>query len=267
MLDTHAHLTDLQFASDLPDVLSRAHDAGLDGVVVVSNSLRDCHSVLSLASSHPLLLPALGLHPEHISSLRNSLLSPTLAAFGGLLRQTPNALIGEIGLDYTPRVLGSRSANMRAVQRESFAYLLRESAESVATVHSRGAGHYALDVIREENRGKVIMHAFDGKVKYAERAIGGGTSVWFSVPPCVVRSDGMTKLVKRIPMERLLLESDSPALGVQVGTRNEPSQVVRVVQQIALVKGVSEEIVRHMMRSNERDVYGDIWQSGIGCFD
>lgn len=269
MLDTHAHLTDPSFADDLPAVLNRAQTAGLSSIVVVSETLSDSHSVLSLCASYAVLHPALGLHPCHVTTLSPSTLSSHLSSLQDLFRAHPVVAIGEVGLDYTPHVLSLSTdpSFARNQQQDTFAYFLHlaQELDLPVTAHSRGAGRHALDVVVDStSRGpvRVVMHAFDGKAVYAERALDRvKEGLYFSVPPCIVRSSQLAKLVKRLPLERLLLESDAPALGIVAGERNEPAQILRSVNMIAALKGVDSEYVRTVIAGNERvmipEVFGE----------
>lgn len=78
-------------------------------------------------------------------------------------------------------------------------------------VHSRSAGHHAISLLEAEGATRAVLHAFDGKPHYAERA-ASALGYYLSVPPCVARSPSMQKMVKRLPINSLLLETDAPAL-------------------------------------------------------
>lgn len=185
-----------------------------------------------------------------------------------LIRTTPAvAAVGEVGLDYTPHVLRTSpletEQNAREAQRDVFAKFLQLAGELQlpTTAHSRGAGRHALEVVKEtaEKGGlhNVVMHAFDGRAVHAERALETcPTGLYFSVPPSVVRDASMRKLVKRLPLERLLLESDAPALGATAGERNEPGRIAGTVRVIAGEKGVSETMVRLAMWEGCMQVFG-----------
>lgn len=269
MLDTHAHLTDSSFCNDLPAVLDHAQSAGLNSVLVVSETLADAHAVLSLCATNPLLRPALGLHPSHVTTLLPPTLSAQLSSLNTLFHSYPVAAIGEVGLDYTPQVISLcvDPPVARIQQQDTFAHFLRLSKELElpVTAHSRGAGRHALDVVSDaasHGQVRVVMHAFDGRAVYAERALDRiKDGLYFSVPPCVVRSPQLAKLVKRLPLERLLLESDAPALGVVAGERNEPAQVLRTVDMIAALKGVSSEQVKVVIESNEHVMFPKIFEA------
>jgi TatD DNase family protein len=120
-------------------------------------------------------------------------------------------------------------------------------------VHSRSAGHYTVDLLFSAGARRVLMHAFDGKASHAVRAAEAG--YLFSVPPSVVRSDQKQKLVRRLPIESLVLESDSPVLGPDRDKRNEPANLVYSRDFIADVKGISPERVDEMTTANARRLF------------
>lgn len=264
MIDTHAHLTSPAFISDLPIVLTRARATGISSIICVSETLSDAHAVLNLTAAHPgFLHPALGLHPEHVTTLAPAQLSAALSGITSLLQTTPAVAIGEVGLDYTPRVLSlaASAADAKRLQADAFAHFLSMSQQLALplSVHSRAAGHHALAHVVEAARRApvaVCMHAFDGRAVHAERALRSvPEGLYFSVPPSVVRDDQLRKLVRRVPTERLLLESDAPALAPSRGERNEPANLVRAAEIIAEVKGVDVAAVRQTLAENTERLF------------
>lgn len=259
MIDTHAHLTSPAFSEDLHHVLSRARSAGVSSIICVSESLADARQVLGVSAEHSgLVHAALGLHPEHVSTLTPAELSNQQAAVTQLLIDSPVVAIGEVGLDHTPRVLASASDPEagKQSQAETFAHFLELSQQLglPVSVHSRGAGRRALELVAaaaERGNVAVCMHAFDGRAVYAERGLQTmKEGLYFSVPPSVTRSPQFVKLVQRIPIERLLLESDAPVLGPSKDERNEPRNIVKSAETIAAVKGIDVARVRETLLEN-----------------
>lgn len=264
LIDTHCHLTSSLFHNDMEAVLSRARAAKIKTIVCVSESLQDAHGVIDLCQKHPdILCPALGLHPEHVSTLTQSDLENELSSITSLIETRNVAVIGEVGLDFTPRVVATATTDDHAkrLQRHAFARFINLSAEKhlPMTVHSRGAGHHALTQIIETAREKplvAVMHAFDGRPVHAENGLKEmQEGLYFSIPPSIVRSKGKVKLVKRLPLERILLESDAPALPAEIGARNEPSEIRRAMEMIAAIKGVECSAVRSTLYRNTATVF------------
>lgn len=256
ILDTHAHLTSPLFARDLNEVLERACSAGVCPIVVVSENLSDADAVLKLcAASKGKALPAVGLHPADVSLLSDAEADEALTGLSSILRQNLGSVVavGEIGLDHTPRVLSSGSGDVPGRQERIFRgclALAREHSLPV-TVHSRGAGRHAVSILADMGMSqRAVLHAFDGRAVYAEQAVANGCAL--SIPPCVVRSTQMQKMVKRVPLDNLLIETDSPVLGVDASGRNEPVFAVKAVEMVAAIKCVSINDCRRYLDRNAR---------------
>jgi len=216
-------------------------------VVAVGENLRDAERNLELARLHPELRPAAGLYPTELDEGA----AAELAAFVRLNRDALVA-IGEVGLDHW-KVKGEEE---RGLQRRIFSLFVDLSIETglPLNVHSRSAGRHAIALLLERGARGVQLHAFDGKASSALPAAEAG--YYFSIPPSIVRSRQKQKLVGRLPLERLLLESDSPVLGAAPGERNEPSGVMHALTAIAEIKGLDPGCVAEAMRENALALYG-----------
>jgi len=122
-------------------------------------------------------------------------------------------------------------------------------------VHSRSAGRQALKLLQDYNAKKVQMHAFDGKASYAMSGVEAG--YLFSIPPSVLRSRQKQKLVKILPLGSLLLETDSPVLGPDPKSRNEPMNLLVSGRAIADIKGLPLEEILEVVELNASWLYGD----------
>jgi TatD DNase family protein len=249
LIDCHAHLGDPVFDADRHEVLRRARAAGVGGVVTVGETLEDAVRNLRLAEVHPEILPAAGLYPTHLDL-------DQAGRIESLIREHRArwVAIGEVGLDRWKVKEGEELE----LQREIFLRFVRLSLEVdlPLNVHSRSAGRHAIDALLEAGARRVQMHAFDGKPSSALPAVEAG--YFFSIPPSIVRSRQKQKLVRRLPLTCLLLETDSPVLGATPGERNEPAQVRVPLKAIAEIKGVSEDEVAETVAANTRRLYGSL---------
>jgi TatD DNase family protein len=252
MIDCHAHLAAEDFDADRDAVRGRAAAAGVSAVLVVGEDAADNARVLRVIAEAPALgarmLPCLGFHPDRFADERTLPNRAELdAAIGQIRRHAAElAAIGEVGLDYWyVKDPGRRRAQAELL--EEMAVLSREL-DLPLNVHSRSAGHYTLDLLLSAGARRVLMHAFDGKASHAVR--GAEAGYLFSVPPSVVRSDQKQKLVRRLPLESLALESDSPVLGPDRDRRNEPANLVHGRDYIAAAHGVSPERVEEVTTAN-----------------
>ena len=252
MIDCHAHLAGEDFDMDRNAVRQRAAAAGVAVVLVVGEDPADNTRVLRVLADAPSggarMLPCLGFHPDRFADDRPL---PSRAEINTAIAQIREhaptlAAIGEVGLDYwytkdpeRRRAQGNLLEEMAALSNELGLPL---------NVHSRSAGHYTVDLLLAAGAQGVLMHAFDGKASHAMRAAEAG--FLFSVPPSVVRSEQKQKLVRRLPLESLALESDSPVLGPDREARNEPANLTFGRVFIAEAHGISAERADEITTAN-----------------
>lgn len=246
LFDAHAHMYADAFAHDLEEVLIRAAARGVQAILTVSETVAEARQILALAERYPLLKPCAGLYP----TILDRAAAAEMLAF---IRQHQERLvaIGEVGLDYWK----VQDAAEREVQRDILAQhiALSRQLDLPLNVHSRSAGRHAIAWLHEHGARRVLMHAFDGKAAAAMAGIEAG--YYFSIPPSIVRSPQKQKLVRHLPIERLLLESDAPVLGPDQDQRNEPHNVWLSCMQIAAIKGLPVEEVAYITTTNARQLF------------
>jgi len=249
LVDTHAHICDSAFDPDRDAVLERARKAGVAAVVAVGETLADARRNLELARMHPNLRPAAGLYPTFLDLGQAKEMENFIRSHRERL-----AAIGEVGLDFW----AVKEDEQKALQREIFRMFIDLSRELdlPLNVHSRSAGRHAVALLLENNAARVQMHAFDGKASVALPAVQAG--YFFSVPPSIVRSRQKRKLVRHLPLSCLLAETDSPVLGPEPKTRNEPANLIHSIEAIARIKAVDVEAVAEAVVENARRLYGEM---------
>jgi TatD DNase family protein len=248
IIDTHAHLCDDSFTKDLEEVLNRAAGAGVCAVVAVSETLSDARRNLRLSETHPMIRPAAGLYPTNLDKRQ----ADEMVVW---IRENRDRLcaIGEVGLDFW----AVKAPEDRELQVEIFSMFVDLSLELdlPLNVHSRSAGRHVIDILLSQGATRVQLHAFDGKFGTALPAVEAG--FFFSVPPSVVRSRQKQKLVRNLPLSRLMVESDSPVLGPKAGERNEPANTRVAIETIADIKGETVYTVAAEMYKNTCRLYGE----------
>jgi len=263
MIDCHAHISSDVFDPDRDRVIERAQQAGVNAIIAMSENLDDSRRVLQLGRDYPgVLLPCIGIHPDNFGDDRQVPTDEDIAEITFMIRENRKALIGigEVGLDYWV----ARSKDHRLKQR-AFLRQMAEMANELSltlSVHCRSAGRYTLDLLAECGTQKVMMHAFDGKAGHALDAFQKYGWI-FSIPPSVVRSVQKQRLVRLLPLDALALESDSPALGPDPALRNEPANLVLVVQNIADIKKETAETVRLATTRNAKSLFGPALASSL----
>ncbi len=248
LIDTHTHLADPVFDPDRDQVIRRAERAGVDQIIAVAETMADARRNLELAARHRHLHPAAGLYPSQLEEID----ADAMIAFIRDHRQRLVA-IGEVGLDFWL----IKDVPGKERQRALFARFIDLSLELdlPLNVHSRSAGRHAVAMLLERGARRVQLHAFDGKAAAALPAVEAG--FFFSIPPSIIRSRQKQKLVERLPLDCLLVETDSPVLGPDPERRNEPANAALSIKTIARLKDVPENTVREVVRDNTLRLYGD----------
>ncbi|XP_037067028.1 putative deoxyribonuclease TATDN3 isoform X4 [Peromyscus leucopus] len=232
LVDCHCHLSAPDFNSDLDAVLEKAKKANVMALVAVAEHAGEFERIMQLSERYTgFILPCLGVHPVQE-------LSP----------EKPRSVTLKVGLDFSPRFAGTdeekeeqRQVLIRQVQ-------LAKRLNVPLNVHSRSAGRPTINLLREQGAEQVLLHAFDGRPSVAMEGVRAG--YYFSIPPSIVRSGQKQKLVKQLPLSSICLETDSPALGPEKLTRNEPCNISISAEFIAQVKGISVEEVQEVTTQN-----------------
>ncbi|MDH5806128.1 MAG: YchF/TatD family DNA exonuclease [Candidatus Methanomethylicaceae archaeon] len=242
MIDVHAHLTEFQ---DISEIVKRAKDVGIEYIIVSITEPSEIKRAKEIISQYSgFLLLTIGFDPTILSE-------EEFSKFESLVESESIIGIGEVGLDY----YYIRDEKQRKIQEEFFRRSIRLALRKnlPIIVHSRSAGRRALEVLYSENANKVIMHAFDGKTSYAKEAIKRG--FYFSIPTSVTFSQQKQKLVKSIPIEYIVLETDSPVLSPIRGTINEPANLIYALKKVAEIKKIPENEVDRITTHNTKKIF------------
>lgn len=242
MIDIHAHLTEFQ---NISEIIKRARDVGLEYIIVSITEPSEIKKAKEIISQYPgFLFLTIGFDPTILSE-------EEFSKFEALLESESIIGIGEVGLDY----YYIRDEKQRKIQEEFFRRSIRLALKKdlPIIVHSRSAGRKALEVLYSEGADKVIMHAFDGKSSSAREAIKRG--FYFSIPTSVTFSQQKQKLVKSIPIEYMVLETDSPVLSPIRGAINEPANLIYALKKVAEIKKIPEDEVDRITTYNAKKIF------------
>lgn len=247
LVDVHCHLSDISFNEDRDTIIERALDVGVAFIISNSENLEDSRKVIKLSEKYEgIVFAAIGVHP--INLLNNNISFEKVREFV-VSNSKKVVAIGEVGLDYFYGKEEKDRGVMRLFLKE-FSKLSREL-DLPMIVHSRSAGKYAIEILKEMEVEKAVLHAFDGKASTAVQ--GSKYGYFFSIPPSIVRSQQKRKLVRAIALKNLLLESDAPVLSPNPKERNEPKNIVISAQEISKIKKISfneiaEETTKNALR-------------------
>ena len=251
IIDSHTHLDFEQFSEDLEPVLSRAKAAGITRLVVPGVDLDSADRLLEMVSGIEMAACAIGVHPHYAG---RSL--PFDEKRADVLADNPQvAAVGEIGLDYY------RDLSPREEQRELFESCLRwaKKRNLPVIVHVREAFEDAYEILRNMHLGQNpgVMHCFSGGVEEARRFLDLGFNISFAGQITFPNARDMADVVKYVPLEKLLVETDAPYLAPQPvrGKRNEPAFIVHIIQKIAAIKGIDPQEVATATARNARALF------------
>ena len=242
LIDVHCHLTAPEFEGKVGEIVEKSVKAGVKAMITSGLGYEDGLKALEI-SDYRIVYPSLGVSPYMLEGYEQVI---------DLINRESKRIvaIGEVGLDYW-RVRDDEGRDrQRRVFREFIE--LSKSLDLPLIIHSRSAGRYALEILFEMKAERVIMHAFDGAAKHAVKAVEKG--YMFSIPPSIARSQQKRNLVKRIPLENLLLESDSPVLSPVAGQVNYPWNILVSADWIGKIKGVPIEKVIEVTGRNAAEI-------------
>jgi TatD DNase family protein len=246
LIDAHCHLNAMQFDRDRDVVVQHSLDAGLVAILDSGESLQENEKSCELSVKYPVIKPCAGFSPKNLKQTEAKLVQDYIRATAEKF-----TAISEVGLDYWC----VKEEAGRKKQRDIFEGFVKLAVEldKPIVVHSRSAGKYAIDILKKCNATKVCMHAFDGSAQNAMLGVEAG--YYFSIPPSIVRSDQKKKLVEKVPIENILLESDAPSLGPEQGKKNEPKNILVSLREVAKIKGLSKEEVARITTENARKLF------------
>ncbi len=252
LIDSHAHLEMKDFDRDRARVIERAQEAGIAHIITVATTLPDARKALAIAEKFEPVYLAVGIHPHEVKDIGKKDYDELRA----LAKEKKVVGFGEIGLDFY------RNYSPRDVQISRFRELLRLGKDLglPIIIHDRDAHEETLKIITEETNGhwKGVWHCFSGDVVLAREIVKLG--FFLSIPGTVTfpKSTTQQEVVQRIPLEKMLLETDCPYLAPEPyrGKRNEPAYIRRTAEKIASLKKLSFDDVARITTINAKKLFG-----------
>ncbi len=252
--DTHAHLHDPWIGDDLPDVMARASDAGVERIVTIGCSLEDSRNALAVAEKHDNVYATIGVHPHDAKDWDDH----TAAEFTRMAQSNQVVAIGEIGLDFyrnlsphedqyaalkaqlaladelsLPVVIHSRDAHEETYR------VLEQWTGSLSPPALRGelAPHHDAGMSRSDRGGQPlgVIHCFSGDANLAHRYHDLGFLISFAGPVTYPKNNALRDAAKSLPVNAIVIETDCPYLSPQPrrGKRNEPANIRHTAERIA----------------------------------
>lgn len=233
LIDTHAHLDDARYDTDRAAMIARARETGVETFVTIGCDLATSRAAIELADRYPFVYASVGVHPHEVKQIGDDWYDQLRR-----LAQHPKVVAyGEIGLDY------HYNYSPPKLQRERFREqigLARELRLPIV-IHTREAQEDTIAILKEENAADVggVFHCFSGDAWLAKDALDLGFFLSFSGVVTFQNATMLREIVKTVPMDRILVETDCPYLtpAPYRGKRNEPAYVRLVAEKIADIKG------------------------------
>lgn len=252
LIDTHAHLDMREFNEDRDEVVKRALEAGVQYIVTIGTTVESSRDAALFAEKHDSVYAAVGIHPHESKDV----LHPAYEVLRLLSKHKKVVAYGEIGLDYFYR------HSLPSVQQRKFRDMLREARELrlPVIVHDRDAHEDAHRIITEEWDKDIggVLHCFSGDADFARRMIDLGFYISIAGPVTFPKAESLRDVVRQIPIEHMLIETDAPYLAPQKfrGKRNEPAYVRHTAEAIAKVKGLTFDDVARITSYNAMQLFG-----------
>jgi len=249
LVDTHAHLEEIE---NLGQVLAEARLANVAAIIAVGSDYKSNQKVLQLAKAYKgFVYPALGWHPWNINE---SEIDRNLEFIEAHIDEA--VTVGEIGLDYHKKV---RARADKDLQKKVLKELLgvAKAHKKPVVIHSRYAWRDALDLVEEAQLEKAVFHWYTGTSSVLRDIVSQG--YFISATPAVEYHEEHRRAVKEIPMERMLLETDSPVVyrrGSEFEYEARPADIIRSLKGAARLRGVSEAQIAEVTTANALRLFG-----------
>lgn len=259
MIDVHCHLEHESFKTKIEEVIEGCK-IGLKAVITCATHLKDFDYTLNLCKRYSgFVFCSIGLHPEYIEEIDEKV----LRAFIDFVEKNKENVvsIGEIGLDY----FWVKDEKLREKQKEYFESLVdfAKRVEKPVTIHIREAYEDAIKILEKKDYQRVHLHMFGGD-KFLDKILSNEWRI--SVGPILLRSKTHKKIVKKTPIERIMLETDAPWMKLE-GKPSLPTDVIVVAKKVAEIKGMSLEEVEKVTDMNVIEFFGlktiQLFQSNI----
>lgn len=251
IFDTHAHYDDEAFDTDREELLAGLPQAGIGWVANIASSVPSIDESIALARRFPHVYCALGIHPEHCADLTDALLEEIREK----LKDDKAVAVGEIGLDYYWKEPDPE------LQRYWFARQLQlaREAELPVVIHSREAAADTMRIMKENRAEETggVVHCYSYSAELAREFVKMGFYIGVGGVVTFKNAKKIVEVVREIPLEHILLETDCPYLAPVPfrGKRNSSMYLPHVVARIAEIKGVTEEEVISVTAGNARNMY------------
>jgi len=249
LIDTHCHLNFKAFYGEEAKVIERAKEAGVFKIINVGAAVATSRRALDLAEKYEDLYAAVSIHPIHANDEGES-----VAGIAEMLPHPKIVAIGETGLDFY------RAKKEEAGKQEEFFRGFIELAKKhdlPLILHARESYDEMVAILSEYEGLKGVIHCFSGTKAQAQKFLDLGLHISFTGIITYKNADDLREVVKMVPMEKIMVETDAPYLSPEPlrGQQNEPAHVVHTAKKIAEIKNLSLEEVAEITTKTAKGVF------------
>ena len=252
-IDTHCHLDFKQFDSDREKVIQRAIKNKINRIISIGTDLKSSKKAIELAEKFAVIYAAVGIHPNDCSQIENK----TFDQIKKLTEHNKVVAIGEIGLDYYRDFTPAKEQQRIFKIQLNLARLLKLP----VIIHNRDAHDDMYNILIDEKAADIggVLHSFTGDSHFLESILAFNFYVSFT-GFVTFKNSKSKELIEKVPLEKLLLETDSPFLTPVPfrGKRNEPAYIRYIAEKIAQIKKVSVQELAEITTENAKNLFNKI---------
>lgn len=256
LFDTHAHYDDSRFDGDRDELLRSLPGEGVGLVLNPGCDLASSRKAVAYADTYPHVYAAAGIHPENIEGVPDEQVEEELREIEALAAHPKVRAVGEIGLDY----YWCKEPAERKRQQELFRAQMRMAGRLglPVIVHDRDAHLDCLTIAEQYPKVHGVFHCYAGSAETAQRLLELGYYLSFTGVLTFKNAKKAAEVVRRVPLERLMVETDAPYMAPEPfrGKRNSSLYVYRMVEAIAEIKGLPAEEVARATTENGKKLFG-----------
>ena len=247
--ESHAHYDDERFDEDRDTLLASFPAEGIETVVNASSDIKSSKASIALSEKYPFFYAAVGVHPHEVENITEA----DIDELRELSKHPKVVAIGEIGLDYYCD-LSPRDLQRHWLKRQ---LELADELKMPVIIHSRDAAQECFDIIKNSNVRNGVIHCYSGSAEMAEEYIKMGFYIGVGGSLTFKNNKKGVETVERIPIEKILIETDSPYLAPVPyrGKRNDSRLLKYVVERISQIKNIPENDICNITKNNAQNLF------------
>ncbi len=249
IFDTHAHYNDQAFDKDREEMLMTLPSKGIDTIVNIGASMKDCEPIIKLTKDYGYIYGALGVHPDDAENVESDYIEK-LKKY--ILTNDKIKAVGEIGLDY------HYEPYSKEAQKKIFTEQLElaKNLDMPVVIHSRDACEDTLNILKKY-RPKGVMHCFGYSAEIAEEIVKLGMYIGFTGVLTFKNAKAAVRAIKKVPLDRLLLETDCPYMAPEPyrGKRCDSSMIASTAAKAGEILGKTAQEIADITNRNGRAFY------------